>query len=97
MLISLDAIPAATPMGYRCTLCENATQTWTSREALWQDHLFEPLLDWVNETLAPATTLRLFGTRDEGCTWAELGSQEILDSDQSILVTELCFQELFNI
>jgi hypothetical protein len=89
MLISLDAIPASTPMGYRCTLCENTNINWTSREALWQDHLFAPLLDWVNKTLAPATTLRLYGTRDEGCTWAVLGSRGILDSDEANLVKAL--------
>jgi len=30
-----------------------------SREALWADHLFETLLDWVNEKLARAQWLVL--------------------------------------
>ena len=31
------------------------------------DHLFEPLLQWVNETLAPAVAIALFA--HDGITW----------------------------
>jgi hypothetical protein len=55
-------------------LCENTCTTWPTREALWQDQLFEPFLKWVNERLAPATWLRLYGTK--GGTWAKLGNHE---------------------
>ena len=74
MLISLAAVPVATASGYRCALCENTCTTWPTRDALWQDELFEPFLKWVNERLAPATWLRLYGTK--GGTWAKLGNHE---------------------
>ena len=41
------------------------------RPALWTDHLFEPLLEWVNESLAKAKWLALYGSPDYG-TWARL-------------------------
>ncbi len=42
-----------------------------TREAAWRSDGFEPLLDWVNEELAPATHLALWGS-DEGGSWAWL-------------------------
>ncbi len=88
MLISLDAIPESSPIGYRCTLCENAHSTWPTREALWRDHLFEPFLEWVNERLAPASWLRLYGTEGGGIRWAKLGSHQNESSDVAYLVRE---------
>lgn len=35
-------------------------------ESLWQDHLFEPFLRWVNEELAPAHWLQV--SRTQGAT-----------------------------
>ncbi len=88
MLISLDAAPESSPTGYRCKLCENAHSTWPSREGLWRDHLFEPFLAWVNEHLAPATWLKLYGTEGGGIRWARLGSHQNVSSDAAYLVTE---------
>lgn len=53
--------------------------TFPSREAIWKDHLFDQLLKWVNEKLAPARWLRLSGTGgkgNRGITWAWLISDE---------------------
>jgi hypothetical protein len=86
MLISLDAIPEASPAGYRCTLCENAHRTWPTREALWRDHLFEPFLEWANQSLAAATWLRLYRTREGGSSWATYGSDQNAPSDVAYLV-----------
>jgi hypothetical protein len=70
-LISLDAYPKRVPGGYICTECDPATRpTFPSREALWEDHLFEPFLAWVNERLAPAQALHLYGSG--GMTSAKL-------------------------
>jgi len=92
MLISLDAIPEASPSGYRCTLCENAASTWSSREALWRDHLFEPFLEWANQRLAAATWLRLYRMREGGSSWATYGSDQNAPSDVVYLVAEFRFQ-----
>lgn len=91
MLISLDAIPEASPAGYRCTLCENGS-TWSSREALWRDHLFEPFLEWVNQRLAAATWLRLYRTREGGSSWATYGNHQNAAADEAFLVAEFRFQ-----
>jgi len=75
MLLSLDAFPKRVRGGYVCTECDPAIrQTFPSREALWEDHLFEPLLEWVNENLAPAEALRLYGAG--GMTTAKLTKGE---------------------
>jgi hypothetical protein len=75
MLLSLDAYPKRVPSGYVCTECDPAIrQTFPSREALWEEHLFEPFLEWVNENLAPADALHLYGAG--GMTTAKLTKGE---------------------
>lgn len=48
--------PVRRPSGWVCATCENEGHPvlFESAEAIWRDHLFDPLLKWVNETLAPA-------------------------------------------
>jgi len=71
MLISLDANPEPVPGGYRCRCCSESDRVWPNRESLWADHLFEPFLSWVNERLAHACQLSLYGKPGDS-TWAEL-------------------------
>ena len=73
MLISLDAWPEPVNGGYRCSLCLGEIEIWPTREAIWIDHLFEAFLSWVNECLATADTLRIFGERGS-FTSAELNN-----------------------
>ena len=77
-LLDLDVLPQATRRGYQCKLCMGWPKSATgpvacfpTREALYQDHVFEPFLKWVNETLACASQMSLYGD-PEDCTWAEL-------------------------
>lgn len=73
-LTRFEAFPFRTAEGWKCGQCvyENGDSAglFPSRKALWQDHLFEPFLRWVNEKLAAAHWLRVSCT--EGATWAEL-------------------------
>ncbi|MEI8159116.1 MAG: hypothetical protein WCH60_19835 [Burkholderiales bacterium] len=71
MLISLDAVPERVPGGYRSVLNTDLEQVLPTREAVWRNDLFEPFLSWVNNKLAIATALRLYGQRGES-TWAIL-------------------------
>jgi hypothetical protein len=41
-------------------------------DALWRDHLFEPFLAWVNEELAEADAVGLYGSPSDGYTHARL-------------------------
>ena len=74
-LINLIACPREVPGGYICRACElsdsGAREIFSSEEALWRDHLFEPFLQRVNEKLAPAEFLSLYGTPGH-MTWAKL-------------------------
>lgn len=76
MIIDLDVWPYHTRGGYKCKCClvepgESAV-IFPSREALWQDHLFDPFLEWVNEELAPARWLQISCTVDRGARWERL-------------------------
>lgn len=92
-LIDLDASPFHTLGGYQCGRCEHeegvSGMIFTSREALWKDHLFEPFLKWVNEKLAPARWLGIFRMSDEGATWAELMREESAMAEPSKFIREL--------
>jgi hypothetical protein len=71
ILSSLDTYPKRVPGGYICTQCDPATRpTFSSREELWVADLFEPFLEWVNEKLAPAQALHIYGT--DGMTMGKL-------------------------
>lgn len=71
-LLDLDAEPKRVPGGYVCDLCPPESRSvFPNRPALWTDHLFEPFLEWVNESLAKAKWLALHGGPDYA-TWARL-------------------------
>ncbi len=80
MLISLDCVIKHGRAGYFCDLCEDYhsgtypgeefTKVFPTRAEVWAADLFEPFLEWVNDKLAPARWLGLYGT--EGATWARL-------------------------
>jgi hypothetical protein len=74
LLSSFEASPFHTAEGWKCKQCVfehgDSARLFPSRESLWQDHLFDPLLRWVNEELAPACWLQI--SRIKGATWAEL-------------------------
>jgi hypothetical protein len=62
-LLSLYAAPRrAAGGGYFCASCRpEARRVFPTGQSLWADHLFEPLLEWVNESLAQAKWLALSG------------------------------------
>ena len=66
-------IPHRVTGGYACEWQANEEQTpFPTREALWQDHIFEPLLKWVNMKLAPARWIRMYQKQDVGWIGASL-------------------------
>lgn len=71
--------PNRAPGGFVCLRCQADQRvlflTW---EALWADHLFEPFLLWVKDTLAPSHWLKLIG-RDESSTTARLKREPVGD------------------
>ena len=71
-ILDVNAEPKRVPGGYVCKLCPPESRpVFPNRPALWTDHLFEPFLDWVNESLAKAKWLALYGSPDYG-TWGRL-------------------------
>ena len=74
LLRDWDAFPLKTENGYVCDQCpvENR-QTFPDLDAIWKDHLFEPLLQWINEDLASACAIGIYQLRhDDGARWAKL-------------------------
>jgi hypothetical protein len=65
-LFDNDAYPKKVRQGYVCRECLPGYQKlFECREALWAEHLFEALLNWVNETMARAHWLVLEGIPGE--------------------------------
>jgi hypothetical protein len=72
ILFNVDAEPKRVPDGYVCDLCRpDARQVFADRPALWTDHLFEGLLVWINDNLARAKWLALYGSPGH-TSWARL-------------------------
>jgi hypothetical protein len=65
-----NASPKREGHGYICALCQ-PSEVFATRCAVWEDHLFEPLLDWVNKSLLVATELHLEGVTND-ITYAKL-------------------------
>ena len=71
-ILDVNAEPKRVLGGYVCDVCPPESRpVFQSRPALWADHLFKPFLDWVNESLAKAKWLGLYGRRGYA-TWAKL-------------------------
>ena len=73
LVLSLDAAPERISMGYvnMFTLPEYR-MPYATREAFWRGEVFEPFESWVNNTLASANAIRLWGSEGSGATWAKL-------------------------
>jgi hypothetical protein len=72
-ILWLNAILVKKAGGFTCYEClPEYRQTFPNREAIWRDHLFKPLLAWVNDELAAAKALGIYQTRSKGGTWAKL-------------------------
>ena len=80
-LLSEDVVSVKSASGYICGLCTEAGEAapFPSRDALWADHLFNSLLDWVNHKLFAARAIGLFTTEDGGASWAKL----LMNRDES--------------
>lgn len=71
LLCSFESSPSPVTGGYHCLLCSPENRRiFSSRDALWTNEVFEPFLNWVNETLAPANWIVLYDS--EGATTAKL-------------------------
>ena len=82
-LFSEEVRPEKSHGGFVCAICERESKhrIFPTLEALWLDHLFRPLEDWINTKLAVAQAVALYRTDHGGSTWARLVSAgEPLDS-----------------
>ena len=61
-----------TPSGeYFCKECEPGHQIlFPTRSALWEDHIFNPIMEWANNNLLETKWLCLF--QYDGATWAKV-------------------------
>lgn len=61
--------------GYYCGLCEpEKRKFFASREELWIEHCFEPMLEWTGRELNESRWVYLFAT--DGATWAEIREKD---------------------
>ncbi|MFZ4789355.1 MAG: hypothetical protein ACOYMW_00320 [Candidatus Competibacteraceae bacterium] len=73
LVADLDIAPERLATGgYICQFCDVDTRTiYPSREAIWIEHGFEPLLEWCNQQFQADQWASVWG--DEGATWVQLG------------------------
>lgn len=57
--------------GHYCALCLEFADRYSSRQELWEQHCFEPLLDWANACFQPGRWLHVVVLHD-GSSWAEI-------------------------
>jgi hypothetical protein len=70
LLKSWDASPKRECQGYICSLCQPSA-VFANRQALWEHHLFESLVVWINGSLFTANELQLNGIPNQ-FTYAKL-------------------------
>jgi hypothetical protein len=73
LLLECEVETQRTSTGVRCAICarEGEHVEFASEEALFEDHVLQPLREWIDDHLVRATHLRLW--QEAGCTWADLG------------------------
>jgi len=65
LIFDVDVKPKRVRHGFVCELCEvESSRVFANRSALIADHLFEPFLTWINDTLAKAHWRVLKGIPD---------------------------------
>lgn len=78
--MDFEVSPKATGKGYVCSLSiDKQHVVYKSREHLWIEHGFEPLLTWIVNQLTSNRWLTLFSS-PEGSTWAEWAEQPDADA-----------------
>ena len=72
LLLSLDVDPVEISSAWACSICEaeGKHERFATLDALWRDHLFDPLGEWIAKELAPARELEF--QRLDGGRWARL-------------------------
>lgn len=85
ILIDFGVAERKSSAGYYCELCEPDTRGFFStREELWIEHCFEPLLEWVNGSFDNSHWVYLLATK--GATWAEIKGKDDVKVDSKYLV-----------
>lgn len=72
----LDAFSMRQGSEFVCIECAHQGNAvgFPSRKALWIDHIFEPLLAWINDTLAKTREIEFY--QYGSCSWVVLNSGE---------------------
>jgi hypothetical protein len=76
LLLCLETYPKKTKHGFICELCRahdsSSSVTYPTLNALWESHLFQPFLDWVNNTLVTKPYIEILGAASADFTAASL-------------------------
>ena len=69
-----ESASQGTSTGYVCWICEaeGKHRAFPTIEALWRNHLFRPLEDWITTKLADAQAVALCRSDSGGTTWTRL-------------------------
>lgn len=80
-----DISEARSGEGYFCKMCDTSVEIYPNRETLWQEHVFEPFLDWCNEVIAKSDRLAFFAIENK-CSWIQFWCGSVKPSDYLVHV-----------
>lgn len=84
-----DAAPLRVGGGYRCSFCEDQriTTVYPSRVALWEEHVFEPLMAWINKELTNLVRIDFCQTSNGGISWVDLVQDEAIRKADEVIAS----------
>jgi len=78
IIAEFDVWEQDAPSGqYYCEGCKEK-KLFSSRRALWEEHIFEPFLDWANKNFITSNWLCIFEIG--GARWASIAAEESVES-----------------
>ena len=75
--------------GYYCSFCETPVY-FKDRHVLWEDHIYEPLLEWANANILPDNYLCIYEVRTHGSSWTKILPSTDIENDKDLEYRILC-------
>jgi len=75
--------------GYLCEVCTPPVYT-KDRSAIWEMHVYEPLLKWTTVNLTPQNQLCIYETKDKNAQWVKIKNTTQLEFDNEVEFRVLC-------
>jgi hypothetical protein len=84
-----DAAPLRVAGSYRCGFCDDqgSSAAYPSLDALWEDHVFEPLMAWINKELTNIIRIDFCQNSNGGMSWVDLVQDDSIGKGDEAIVS----------